>query len=333
LVVTWVFEDATTGRWILEGIASLALLLGAADGARRGGVRANIGMVVLLLSLNAGLRGYGVAGTWIGERFGLRDQVAESVGLVVCVLVSQIVFGAIGAGVGRWLAPPKLICRGWWVADRLLGVLPGCMSAAIVTWVLLTPLCAVDWPPGISEAAVNAAVPKLFSDRATQLVPGMADLVGRALVARAPRTEFLIDPDEGIRIEPSDVQEVNERGETELLALMNLERKRAGVPPLTVDPRLVEVARAHSREMLALGYFEHVSPVAGAPEMRLKTAGIYANRSGENIAYAPSVTDAHAGLMSSDSHRRNILDPLFTRVGIGTITGRAGQMVTQQFWG
>ena len=102
---------------------------------------------------------------------------------------------------------------------------------------------------------------------------------------------------------------------------------------MTVDQRLVAVARAHSREMLALGYFEHVSPVGGAPEVRLKTAGIYANRSGENIAYAPSVTDAHAGLMSSDSHRRNILDPLFTRVGIGAITGRAGQMVTQQFWG
>jgi len=176
-------------------------------------------------------------------------------------------------------------------------------------------------------------VPKLFSDRAAQLVPGMADLVGRALVARAPRTEFLIDPDEGIRIEPSEVQEVDERGEAELLALMNLERKRAGVPPLTVDPRLVEVARTHSREMLALGYFEHVSPVAGAPEVRLKTAGIYANRSGENIAYAPSVTDAHAGLMASDSHRRNILDPLFNRVGLGVVTGSAGTMVTQQFWG
>ena len=59
------FEDVTTGRWILEGIGSLALVLGAADGARRGGVRANIGMVVLLLSLNAGLRGYGVVGGWI----------------------------------------------------------------------------------------------------------------------------------------------------------------------------------------------------------------------------------------------------------------------------
>ena len=114
---------------------------------------------------------------------------------------------------------------------------------------------------------------------------------------------------------------------------MNLERRRAGVAPLTADPRLVEVARAHSREMLALGYFEHLSPVAGAPEVRLMTAGIYANRSGENIAYAPSVTDAHAGLMASDTHRRNILDPLFTRVGLAVVTGRGGQMVTQDFWG
>ena len=53
---------------------------------------------------------------------------------------------------------------------------------------------------------------------------------------------------------------------------------------------------------------------------------------GENLAYAPDVATAHQGLMESEGHRRNILDPQFRRVGIGIIaTDSWGMMITQNF--
>ena len=53
---------------------------------------------------------------------------------------------------------------------------------------------------------------------------------------------------------------------------------------------------------------------------------------GENIALAPSVETAHRNLMNSPGHRANILDPAFTRVGIGIIVAPgAGLMVSQEF--
>jgi uncharacterized protein YkwD len=53
---------------------------------------------------------------------------------------------------------------------------------------------------------------------------------------------------------------------------------------------------------------------------------------GENLALAPSVDLAHIGLMNSPSHRENILDPNFKRIGIGIIDADPyGKMITQVF--
>ena len=61
-------------------------------------------------------------------------------------------------------------------------------------------------------------------------------------------------------------------------------------------------------------------------------AGISYSIAGENLALAPSVVRAHDGLMNSSGHRRNILDPAFTKIGIGAIDGGVyGKMFTQIF--
>ncbi|HCS73242.1 MAG TPA: hypothetical protein DIW17_05115, partial [Clostridiales bacterium] len=51
---------------------------------------------------------------------------------------------------------------------------------------------------------------------------------------------------------------------------------------------------------------------------------------GENIAKHGSVESAHAGLMNSDGHRKNILNPSFTHIGIGIVDNR---YFTQMFIG
>lgn len=79
-------------------------------------------------------------------------------------------------------------------------------------------------------------------------------------------------------------------------------------------------------------YFSHVSPEGKDIGDRLQAAGIAYRVSGENLAYAPDVSTAHRGLMNSEGHRRNILDPEFHRVGIGIIdSGTYGCIFTQVF--
>lgn len=126
--------------------------------------------------------------------------------------------------------------------------------------------------------------------------------------------------------------EINDDSERRMLALVNKERVAAGAPALTVDVRLVTVARGHSKDMYLRKYFSHFSPEGKNLGDRLKTADIGYSLAGENLAFAPDVEMAHQGLMNSPDHKKNLLDPQFRHVGIGIISTRKyGMMVTEVF--
>ena len=122
--------------------------------------------------------------------------------------------------------------------------------------------------------------------------------------------------------------------EQQMVSLVNQERTSRGLQPLQVDARLVKTARMKSADMIKNNYFSHTSPVYGSPYDMMKAAGITYRKAGENIAGAGTVAKAHTGLMNSAGHRANILDPAYTRIGIGIVKGgRYGYMFTQQFIG
>jgi uncharacterized protein YkwD len=98
------------------------------------------------------------------------------------------------------------------------------------------------------------------------------------------------------------------------LALVNGERAASGRPPLVGDPALDRAALAHARDMLARGYFAHVSPEGLTPAHRVARAGARWRALGENIAWcrrcradAAQLRRFQAQWMASRGHRRNIL--------------------------
>ncbi|MBB4665247.1 CAP domain-containing protein [Conexibacter arvalis] len=113
------------------------------------------------------------------------------------------------------------------------------------------------------------------------------------------------------------------------LCLLNRERSRRGLRPLKLDRHLSAVARAHSRDMVRRGYFEHNSPNGRTPFDRI-LATRYVPRGaswalGENIGWGTDELAQPASLvnawMKSPGHRRNILDKRFREIGIGIVTG------------
>ena len=122
--------------------------------------------------------------------------------------------------------------------------------------------------------------------------------------------------------------------EQQMIDLVNQERTKAGVKPLTADMRLVKAARMKSLDMIKNNYFGHQSPVYGSPFDLLKAQGITYKTAGENIAGNASVANAHTSLMNSSGHRANILNPDYTKIGIGIISGGPyGLMISQEFIG
>jgi uncharacterized protein YkwD len=101
---------------------------------------------------------------------------------------------------------------------------------------------------------------------------------------------------------------------------------------LQYDPQLTAVARNHSEDMLARGYFSHYTPEGKDPFDRMRAAGVKFSVAGENLALAQTLPIAHTGLMNSPGHRENILRANFGRLGIGIIDGGVhGLMISQEF--
>lgn len=120
--------------------------------------------------------------------------------------------------------------------------------------------------------------------------------------------------------------------EGRMLEMVNAERARLRLPMLRADSALRDVARKHSEDMLAHGYFAHDTPGGATPFDRMNDAGIHFHDAGENIAQAMTVETAHDRLMRSKGHRDNILDKDFRKVGIGAIHSKThGTMFTQDF--
>ena len=107
-------------------------------------------------------------------------------------------------------------------------------------------------------------------------------------------------------------------GEVQVLALLNKERVRQGMSPLSLDARAIEAARAHSKDMCDRGYFDHTSPEGKHPWDRLRAAGASFGAAAENIARGYlTARSVHDGWTNSPGHRRNRLNPVYTRVGVG----------------
>ena len=122
------------------------------------------------------------------------------------------------------------------------------------------------------------------------------------------------------------------QAERMMFEMVNRARDDAGLPLLKYDDRLATVARLHSTDMLRNGFFAHISPTHGTLSNRLDRASIKALTFTENLSSNTDLGAAHRGLMDSPGHRKNILDPNVTHVGIGITRGPNEQLyITQNF--
>ena len=106
--------------------------------------------------------------------------------------------------------------------------------------------------------------------------------------------------------------------EAAVVTLVNAERVKAGLKPVVAEPRLARVAAAHAADMARNSFVGHVgSDGAGMIERTLRAGYGYAYIA-ENVAGGQkSAATAVASWMSSGGHRRNILAPEATQMGVG----------------
>ncbi len=117
--------------------------------------------------------------------------------------------------------------------------------------------------------------------------------------------------------------------QTAVLAAVNRERAHAGLPALSLDPRLDDAAQTHAGDMLARHFYDHVTPEGHNLAYRFVARGYGFSWAAENIAkgvFTP--IEVVRRWMLSSGHRRNILDPHPVSAGIGVARGEENGRVT-----
>jgi len=315
---------------VIDILLVLVIVLSLANGYRRGFVHGMLDLAGWVLSLIAGLRYSQPLAQWLGPHVDLWSEMWDQpVAFVLVALITGVIVHVIGYWFLRRL--PKDIQER--ELNQVAGLLPGFVNGLITAAIISALLLAIPLSEMLSERTRDSVIANRLAVYAEQLEGQLRPVFGDA-IARTLNL-LTIQPDSNERVTlPFKVSAPKPRPDLEkqMLDLVNQERQARGLNPLAPDPELTEVARKHSTDMFARGYFAHDTPEGITPFDRMRDAGVRFLTAGENLALAPTIPVAHSGLMNSPGHRANILRKEFGRVGIGVMDGgMRGLMVSQEF--
>ncbi|MEG0942983.1 MAG: CAP domain-containing protein [Angelakisella sp.] len=103
----------------------------------------------------------------------------------------------------------------------------------------------------------------------------------------------------------------------EVVRLVNAERAKAGLNPLVADSNIAAAAYVRSTEQPQ--NFSHTRPNGTSCFTALTEQGVSYRGAGENIAFGQKTpADVMNSWMNSPGHKANILNPNFTKIGVGS---------------
>jgi uncharacterized protein YkwD len=317
---------------IIDIILILLILLSVLNGWRRGFIRATLDLLTWSIGLIAALRFYQPVAGWLETHINWSQVWNPPVAFLLIGIAVGVTIHLLAETIIKHL--PKDIHEK--STNRILGVVPGLANGLVTSALVSALLLAFPITKNISESARESTLVSQLAAYAEQLEMTLHPVFGEAASTIARTLNLLtIHPGshESVSL-PYTVPNTQPRPdlEAQMLQLVNKERVKAGLKTLAPDPELTEVARRHSSDMFARGYFAHDTPEGRDPFDRMRAGKVSFLTAGENLALAPTLQIAHTGLMNSPGHRANILHSQFGRVGIGIMDGGIrGIMVTQDF--
>lgn len=305
------------------------LLFGVWQGFRHGFMALLFQMISLVLASLLSFWLLSKVKDWMVNQLQIPVSYAGPIGLGLLFMVFSAALGAI-ATLGHRLFAPILHAN---PLNRILGMVFGGVRQLIIAAIILTLLVSLPLPSSFKQAIDKSILAKPLISVSLKLEQYLAQ---RFNVGNLDAVAFnTTGKDESITTSLNYTvadPTVDEAGEILLFKLTNEVRKQAKVPELQANDTLRDVARAYGKNMLAKGYFSHFSPDGEDATKRIQKANITALAVGENLATAPEIAIAQAGLLASEGHRKNIINPDFNQVGIGVLdAGVHGKMVVEVF--
>lgn len=109
---------------------------------------------------------------------------------------------------------------------------------------------------------------------------------------------------------------LNNSFETEVVRLVNIERRKRGISPLSISSKLSAAAAIRANELTQK--FSHTRLDGSSYSTAVENTGYMYSYVGENIAAGQKSPQAVMDTwMNSNGHRANILNPNYTEIGVG----------------
>ena len=315
-------------NWVDLAILIIVLIF-AIQGQKRGFFTQILDILGFLFSLVLALILYPQAAELFIRFFNIPKIAANPIGFLSIWIISEaIFFSLLSIFVGKII---HLLSNT--SINRYLGFIPAVANGLLFTAFILLFVVSLPIRPDIKKDVFDSKIGSNLVEKAQVLETPLSGVFGP--IAKQTLTFLTVNPQEtgSVSLEFTQKQLTIDRvSEQKMFELVNQERVKLGFDPLIWDENLAEIGRSHSKDMFERGYFSHYSPEGKDVGDRLEENGISYSYAGENLALAPDVIRAHNGLMNSEGHRRNILDPAFSKIGIGAIDGGVyGKMFTQVF--
>lgn len=305
------------------------LILFVLDGIKRGFINELVDFLSFLIAFFASIRFYNYIGLFFENNFQIPHSFSNILGFIMTWFVIETLFiFIVHLLISRFRFLIKI--NQWF---RPFAIVPAFLRGVIFVSIIILLLGTFPIQPRIKKAVIDSEIGSVILDHTQRLEQPIKNVFGG--ITQDTLSFLTIKPrsDETIKL-GFNVNEFKENNvkEMEMIDLVNKERQKMGVKTLSFDSQLRDIGRGHSMDMFLKGYFSHYSPEGKTVADRANESGVKFLVIGEDLAYAPSLSLAHDGLMNSSGHRANILSEDFNKIGIGIMDGGVyGLMITQVF--
>ena len=306
----------------------LVVVLAIWGGWQRGFILGVIDLVNWVGSILLGFLFYPYLANFMKSVFPALGVWLLPLAFIITIIIARLIIGLITNRIA-WLSGRA----NYTGINRFLGIIPGFISGVIFATIISALLLALPLWDRVTNETRDSRIANRLSSGVEWMDEKFSPVFDKAISQTINNLSIHPASNESVKLPFTDTHpEVRADLEAKMIDLVNQERTKRGLQPLKADPELTQLARNHSRDMFARGYFAHITPEGKSPFDRMNDANIQYSTAGENLALAHSLSIAHNGLMNSPGHRANILNPAFGRIGIGILDGGFyGLMVSQEF--